>query len=332
MNFITESLKIKKMPIIMDRSIPKRSLSGSGGKLVKVITLSLLLFPLFWYVLPAKAQNPFISKDDQRQVSSAPGLPLPFLAKIAFWQQQLKEKMAALTRQAKETGSLRPLLALIMIAFTYGVLHAVGPGHGKAVAASYLVSRGKKPGRGIILGNMTALFHGLSGVGLVLIVHFVLRKSITGSLESTAHATQIISYSLIVLLGAVLLIKSLVSWRRHNGNKGSSNSGRSEERLMNPMAVALAVGMIPCPGVVLVMLFCLSMNVMGLGLLLAFSVILGMGVTISAVGVVAIGGKNLALGVMEGRHKMAEKIERGIETAASLILMTIGLLFLAVTI
>jgi len=194
--------------------------------------------------------------------------------------------MTALTRQAKETGSLRPLLALIIMAFAYGVLHAAGPGHGKAVAVSYLLSRSKKPGRGIILGNLTALFHGLSGVGLVLIVHFALRKSITGSLESTARATQIISYSLIVLLGAVLLVKSLVSLRRHTGNKGSSNSGRSEEKLMHPMAVALAVGMIPCPGVVLVMLFCLSLNVMGLGLLLAFSVTLGMGVTISAVGVV----------------------------------------------
>ena len=316
----------------MDRSIPKRSLSGSGAKQAKMITFGLLLFPLIWLVVPAKAQNPFISKDDQRQVSPAPGLPNPFLARIAFWQQQLNQKMAALTRQAKETGSLRPLLALIIIAFTYGVLHAAGPGHGKAVAVSSLLSRRKKTGRGIILGNLIALFHGLSGVGLVFIVHFALRKSITGSLESTARATQIISYSLIVLLGAVLLTKSLVSLRRHTGNKGSSNNGRSEERLMHPMAVALAVGMIPCPGVVLVMLFCLSMNVMGLGLLLAFSVILGMGVTISAVGVVAIGGKNLALGVMEGRHKMAEKIERGIETAASLMLMIIGLFFLAVTI
>ena len=298
----------------------------------KVITLGLLLFFLVLDVVPAKAQNPFISKDDQGQVSPAPCLPNPFLAKIAFWQQQLKQKMAALTRQAKETGSLRPLLALVIIAFVYGVLHAAGPGHGKAVAVSYLLSRSKKAGPGIILGNLIALFHGLSGAGLVLIVHFVLRKSITGSLESTARATQIISYSLIVLFGAVLLIKSLVSWRRHNGNKGSSNSDRSEERLMHPMAVALAVGMIPCPGVVLVMLFCLSMNVMGLGLLLAFSVVLGMGVTISAVGVVAIMGKKLALGVMEGRHKMADKIELGIETAASFMVMTFGLLFLAVTI
>ncbi|MBW1797066.1 MAG: hypothetical protein JRJ21_01400 [Deltaproteobacteria bacterium] len=259
-------------------------------------------------------------------------MPNPFLARIALWQQQLNQKMAALTRQAKETESLRPLLALIIIAFAYGVLHAAGPGHGKAVAVSYLLSRSKKAGPGIILGNLIALFHGLSGVGLVLIVHFALRKSITGSLESTAHATQIISYSLIVLLGAVLLARSLVSWRRHTGNKGSSNSGRSEEKLMHPMAVALAVGMIPCPGVVLVMLFCLSLNIVGLGLLLAFSVTLGMGVTISAVGVVAIGGKNLALGVMEGRHKMAEKIELGIETAASFMVMTFGLLFLAVTI
>lgn len=316
----------------MDRSIPKRSLSGSGGKLPKIIILSLLLLSLFWHAFPAKAQNPFISKDDQQQVSPAPGVPLPFLTKFALWQQQLKEKMSALTRQAKESGSLRPLLVLIMIAFAYGVLHAAGPGHGKAVAASFLLSRSKKAGSGIILGNLIALFHGLSGAGLVLIVHFALQKSITGSLESTARATQLISYSLIVLLGTVLLTKNLVSWRRHIVKKGVNNSRPSEEKLMPPIAAAFAVGMIPCPGVVLVMLFCLSLNVVGLGLVLAFSVILGMGVTISAVGIAVIGGKNLALGVMEGRRKMAEKIEQVIEIAASLMVMTFGLLFLAATI
>lgn len=316
----------------MDRSIPKRSLSGSAGKLFKVIILSLLLLPLFWHAFPAKAQNPFTSKHDQRQVSSAPGLPNPFLARIAFWQQQLKEKMAALTRQAKETGSFRPLLVLIMISFAYGVLHAAGPGHGKAVAASFLLSRSSKPGMGIFLGNLIALFHGLSGVGLVLIVHFALQKSITGSLESMARTTQLISYSLIVLLGTVLLTKSLVSWRRQTGNKGSSNSGRSEEKLTRPMAVAFAVGMVPCPGIVLVMLFCLSLNVMGLGLVLAFSVTLGMGMTISAVGIVVIGGKNLALGLMEHRRKMAEKIEQVIDIVASLMVMIFGMLFFAATI
>lgn len=313
----------------MDRSIPKSSLSGSVGKLGRVFVLILLSLLLIWEVVPAKAQNPFTSKDDQQQVSSAPSLPHPFLARIAFWQQELNRKMAALTREAKETGSIRPLLALIIIAFAYGVLHAAGPGHGKAVTVSYLLSRGKNLSLGILLGNLTALFHALSGVGLVLAVHFVLQKGVAGSLGSVTHTTQLISYGLIVLLGAVLLIRSMVSWCRQTGNERSSSIGRSKDRLSHPLWPAIAAGMIPCPGVVLVMLFCMSLDVLGLGLLLVTFLTLGMAVTISAVGVASLVGKNLVLKALGRRQAIVENIERGIETLAALMLTALGLLFLA---
>lgn len=209
------------------------------------------------------------------------------------------------------------------------MLHAAGPGHGKVVAVSYLLSRGKNLRLGIFLGTLTALFHALSGVGLVLAVHFVLQKGITGSLESVTHTTQLISYGLIVLLGAVLLIKSMVLWCRQTGNKRSSSIGRSKDRLSHPLWPAIAAGMIPCPGVVLVMLFCMSLNVLGLGLLLVAFLTIGMAVTISAVGVAGLAGKNLVLKALGRRHTMAENIERVIETAAALMVMSLGLLFFA---
>jgi ABC-type nickel/cobalt efflux system permease component RcnA len=313
----------------MDRSIQKRSLSGSGEKLVRALAFTLLLLTLIWEVIPAKAQNPFTSKDDQQHVSHAPSLPHPFLTRIAAWQQQLNQKMAALTREAKETGTIRPLLTLIIIAFAYGVLHAAGPGHGKAVVVSYILSRGKNLGLCILLGNLTALFHALSGVGLVLAVHFVLQKGVTGSLGSVTHTTQLISYGLIMLLGAALLVRSLVSCRGHERNERSSRIVRLKDRLSHPFWLAIAVGMIPCPGVVLVMLFFISLDFIGLGLLLVFFLTLGMAVTISAVGVAGLFGKNLVLGALERRHTMAKNIERGIETTAAFIVTVLGLLFFA---
>jgi len=95
--------------------------------------------------------------------------------------------------------------------------------------------------------------------------------------------------------------------------------------------MALAVGLVPCPGVVLVMLFCLSLNAVGLGLVLAFFLILGMAMTISAVGVAALAGKNLAFGVLERRHRLVKMFQRTIESAAALLVMLLGLLFLAAT-
>ena len=98
------------------------------------------------------------------------------------------------------------------------------------------------------------------------------------------------------------------------------------------MVMALAVGVVPCPAVVLVMLFCLSINVIGLGLVLALFVVLGMAMTISAVGIVGLAGKNLIIGALEGKHKLAEMIQRVIETLASFVVMALGLLLLIVTI
>ena len=302
--------------------------------MVKPFIFILILLLLLGVTLPAMAQNPFISKDDSRQVSSEPGVPTryPFLDKIALWQHRLNQKMAALTREARETGSPRPLLVLLFIAFTYGVLHAAGPGHGKAVAVSYLISSESKLGRGIVLGNLVALFHGLTGILLVLAVHFVLQKGVTDPLQNMTRTTQLISYSLIALLGSVLLVRSLFSWRKQNRDSEPGSTGRVGGWQNGPFAMAIAVGMVPCPGVVLVMLFCLSLDLIGLGLLLAFCLILGMAVTISAVGIAGIACKRVILRSLEGSQgRLAELIERGIETAAALVITALGLLFFAAT-
>jgi nickel/cobalt exporter len=297
----------------------------------KALIISVIALTMLGGVLSAKAQNPFIEKQSPPKTSARPGVPHPFMERIGDWQQQLNQKMAALTREAGERKSLRPLLSLIAIAFLYGVLHAAGPGHGKAVATSYLLSRGRKLRGAILLGNSIAFFHGLSGVVLVLAVHFVLKRGVTGSLESVTRTTQLISYSLIVLLGAVLLTKSLLIWHSQSGNEGSDETHASEGKRSTSLAMALAVGVIPCPGVVLVMLFCLSLNAVGLGLVLAFFLILGMAMTVSAVGVAGLAGKNLAFGVLERRRRLVTILQRCIESAAALLVMLLGVLFLAST-
>jgi ABC-type nickel/cobalt efflux system permease component RcnA len=254
------------------------------------------------------------------------------LDKIADWQQQLNQKIAALARRVKETGSLRPVFFLAAIAFLYGVLHAAGPGHGKAVATSFMISHGSKLGGGVLLGNLLALFHGLSGVVLVMVVHFILNRGLTGPLEEITRTTQLISYSLIALVGIALLVKNVLSWRR----KGSMEpkhygKGLGEAKKVH-VPVALAVGMIPCPGVVLVMLFSISLGMVGFGLLLALFLILGMAVTISTAGVVGVAGKKLTLGFLARRRQLAVITRRAIEIAAALLVTALGLFFLAATI
>ena len=295
----------------------------------KLNTIILIVLLLMFVTLPSIAQNPFTSKKSPSQDSPVMTPPNPFLAKIAFWQHQLNQKMAALTRESKETGSLRPLLLLVIIAFTYGMLHAAGPGHGKAVAMSYIISRGKKLRNGILFGNLIAFFHGLSGVVIVLVLHLALQKGVSGPFESVSRTIQLISYSLIALLGAILFIKTLFLRIRQNFIKRPNNTESAVENQKGPVVMALIVGMVPCPGVVFVMLFALSLNMIGLGLILSFLQTLGMSVTISAVIAVAFAGKNLSLDSIKQRTSWGKTLEYVIEAAAGLMVMIFGLLFLA---
>lgn len=295
-----------------------------------VIILTILL--LLACASPANAQNPFASKDQQEKVSPLHIQSYPFLAKISIWQQQLNQKMADLTRQAKETKSPRPLLLLIIISFAYGVLHAAGPGHGKAVAMSYMVSRDSDLRECVMLGNFIALFHGLSGIILVLAVHFILQNTVMGSLESLTRTTQIISYSLIALLGMILLVKNFYSWNRRTEPDILNHSEYAMKKQRGPLTAALIVGIIPCPGVVLIMLFAMSLHMLWIGLLLAFIMIFGMAVTISAAVIAGVTGKNMLLGALEQKSKMVVVVERTLNIAVALIVTTLGLTLLAATI
>lgn len=297
--------------------------------MIKQLTYALIFFLLLICIPPAEAQNPFTSKTQPPKASQKQPMPNHFLAKISFWQHHLNQKMAALTRKAKETGSMKPFFFLFVIAFSYGILHAAGPGHGKAVAASYIISQKGKVIDSLLFANMIAFFHGFSGMFLVLIIYFVLNSSVSGTLLDVSRITQIISYSLILLLGTVLLTKNIYSWFRRTIIDRRYPDVYTRGRKIGSLVTAFVVGMVPCPGVVLVMLFSLSLDMIGLGFLLALSMTLGMAVTISAVVVIGTIGKNFALGALQRRRDLAGVVSQIMETIAALMIIALGALFLA---
>ena len=281
---------------------------------------------------PVLSQNPFTSSKTSPENFTRPKKQNSFLVKITQWQRQLNSKMASMIREAKETGNIKPLLFLIITAFIYGVIHAAGPGHGKAFALAYLVSGNRSIYTALLFGNMIAFFHGLSGAGLVLLLHFILQTGVAKSLGSVTNITQIISYSLIAMLGAALFIKNGCQIFRQKKNKTDKGLGGRVTGRNSTVAAALIVGGVPCPGVVLVMLFALSMNMTGLGLVLAFALSLGMAVTISIVVAAGLVGKKIILGSMQKHANFARATEHIIEITASVLLMLLGGIFLAAVI
>ncbi len=301
---------------------------------IMFLLLYLLVVCIVVMLQPAFAQNPFTAKpkSNAHHMTTHPVAKNMFLSIITRWQHRLNQKMSDLVREAKETHSVKPLAFLLLVAFAYGMLHAAGPGHGKVLAVSYILSQRPKLFRGMFFGSFIALFHGLSGIMFVLIIHIILQKSITGTLEDVTRITQIISFSLIACLGLGILIKSSYRWIKSAKGGHPAYNGSHKRRLYGPLLSALVVGMIPCSGVVMVMLFALSMKLVGLGIMLGITISMGMALTITCVVVMVMSGKAVSLGMVEKHGSLAIIIENLIEAIAGLMIAILGLLFLAAVI
>lgn len=100
------------------------------------------------------------------------------------------------------------LWTLIGLSFTYGVFHAAGPGHGKAVISSYMIANEIQLRRGVVISFISALAQGLTAI-LVVGAAFMLLRGTSISLTNATNALEMASYALIALFGGWLLFKKL---------------------------------------------------------------------------------------------------------------------------
>jgi nickel/cobalt transporter (NicO) family protein len=153
---------------------------------------------------PAYAQavhHPFAVGAQEGAVGQVSGLSAWIIAKESGFYQLLAHALTS----AKQSNLA--LFGLLGIGFGYGVFHAAGPGHGKAVITSYMVSNERALRRGIVISALAALLQGL--VAIVLIGCAALIFNATAQrMTSAAHMLEITAYCGIVLLGLALV------WRK----------------------------------------------------------------------------------------------------------------------
>src|SRR5437868_7145377 len=143
------------------------------------------------------AQNPF----------GGPRPPAePQVGGIVGWilakQSEFYREMSATIRAAKSDGSA--VWTLLAISFAYGVFHAAGPGHGKAVISSYLVANEETARRGIVLSFVSALLQSLVAVLIVGIGAWLLNVT-AKTMCGAERVIEIASYALIAAFGARLV-------------------------------------------------------------------------------------------------------------------------------
>jgi nickel/cobalt transporter (NicO) family protein len=311
-------------------------------------------------------------------------------------QSEFYREMSSTIRAAKTDGSA--VWALLAISFAYGIFHAAGPGHGKAVISSYLVANRETARRGIALAFVSAMLQSLVAVLIVAIGAWLLNitaKTMCGAEKIIAIA----SYGLIAAFGArlvwtkganfiralqvhppvpALALASVSASHGHGGQDHADHDhtghdhghhqhshfqahhdhshddhghahdhddhvhdehcGHSHGPLPSELAgpggwrrglgAIFAVGLRPCSGAILVLVFALAQGLFWAGIAATFAMGIGTAITVAAIAVLAVSAGGIARRLSRASDGSGALIMRGIEFAAAglVLLFGVGLL------
>ncbi len=179
---------------------------------------------------------------------------------------------------AIDSGHFQPALLIIVLAFGYGVVHALGPGHGKALVAGYLLANPSKRSHVFQIGFLIALVHTLSALVVTLCAAYLMNVSANRLFRDVNPPLFQLSGGLILLLGC-WLVYSVFKERRIASESVAAHTSR--------FGVVMLAGVVPCPGVITLSFFAITLGHMGIGMVAAFFMSLGMGLSISLAGLLA---------------------------------------------
>jgi len=310
-------------------------------------------------------------------------------------QAEFYRSMSAVIRSAKTDGSA--VWTLLGISFLYGIFHAAGPGHGKAVISSYLVANEETWRRGVVLSFASALLQAFVAVAVVGIAA-VLLNATAGQMCSAGRVIELVSYALIMLVGARLIwvkgrgflreARSLSSRPLHavgaavtppehkhhdhkhddhchdhahhdhvhdhghpqhghghdhghhhahdhdHGSAWGHAHGPEPEELAGPggwrrgFSAIVAVGLRPCSGAIIVLVFALAQGLFWAGVAATFMMGLGTAITVAAIATLAVGFRSAAKQIAGTRSGYGMLAMRGIEVGAAVVVLGFGTLLL----
>lgn len=320
----------------------------------KQVVWALLLGFLFM-MAPAFAQQHPFAVSGQEALGDYNGLTGLILA----WQNKFNSELQHATRALKSDPSA--LATLMLSSFAYGIFHAAGPGHGKAVLTSYMIANETALKRGLTLAGLAALLQGAIAIALVSIAAAVFNAT-AGQMKQATNLIDIASYSAIMLLGARLcwvkgqnFINQVLRVYRTNANFSSHNfscdeleDGKHEhgpncnhyhapnaETLISSsfswreaITTIIAAGLRPCSGAILILVFTLSQNLFYAGIAATFMMSLGTAITTGALAAIAVYAKNTALRWTEKSSQKLLLIGGAAELSAAVLVLSLGLFLL----
>jgi nickel/cobalt exporter len=275
-------------------------------------------------------------------------------------QAEFYRMMSGTIRAAKADGSAG--YTLLGISFIYGIFHAAGPGHGKAVISSYLVANDETWRRGVVLSFAAAIVQALTAIVIVGIAAILLGAT-AKAMGDTVRIIEIVSYALIIAIGVRLLwvkgrsflhLLRLRAHHHHDHARDHHHHGherhhhRDDEEasawghahalepreltgqhwLRRGLAAIIAVGLRPCSGAIIVLVFALAQGLFWIGVAATFAMGLGTAITVATIATLAVGARGLASRLAKAKPGAGLLIVRALETGAAVVIVLFGVLLL----
>jgi len=208
-------------------------------------------------------------------------MEISILKYLSTWQYQLNMFISKTIRSINDENSLTLSLTIIGVAFLYGLIHAAGPGHGKAVVALYFGDgKKRKYKEAFKMGYLISIIHTISALVVTFGLFFIIKTFFYRNFHSTYNDILKISSIMIILVGFYIIYEA------YKTKKTKENITIKKDK--SKFAVALSVGIVPCPGVMTIVLFSVMLKHYILAILSAIAMSLGMGLTISIVGILSV--------------------------------------------
>lgn len=326
---------------------------------------------------PAAAQTLFGAPPATRQEHAGPSAPsaLSPLMRFRIWvrtaQRDLHRQLAGALKRLKDGEELSAAWLLAGLSFFYGIVHAAGPGHGKAVISSYVLANERTVRRGIALSFLASLMQALTAV-VVVTVLAVLLDAAGLKIKDAARSLEIASYVLVVAVGVWLVWAALLRIRtrrvpvvaqiaeaqahhdhkhgegcghgyahhRHEDDHGhgdhcghahlpDANQVAGITGWKSAAAIVLAVGLRPCTGALLVLVFAFANGLYLAGVGATFAMSLGTAITVSVLAVLAVTSRELALRLAGPGSGRAERIFDFAALGGGLLVLALGIILVA---
>ncbi|MBT6993864.1 MAG: hypothetical protein HN952_02805 [Candidatus Cloacimonetes bacterium] len=237
---------------------------------------------------------------------------------ITKWQKELKSTLTTLLKNLSNSFNFKYFIILIAISTAFGIIHAIGPGHGKMIVGSYFLKEKSTPIKAIKIGCTIAITH--SGLAIFLgIIFGIFVKSMKmhGRIDIQNYI-GIVGGILITFLGIYYLWQK-ISNASHLHKISSGN---------NEMLLGIFSGLIPCPISMTIILFSLYFNVFLYGFISVIFFSVGMAFTISLIGIMIIKSRNFISQIPVKNKRKIDNLQNifGIVTSISIIIIGISLI------